>query len=194
MVSVTIAVDGVLGCQLPSVLCSRLTNLLLGCCGVTELEAGEQADTADTPSAAATEAAVAEASSATQPEGGKRSSKSRLGAFFSRSKRSVAPVVIPTADWSLVFLPAYEIVNALPCSIAIHVDQPPRPTKLRRDASRKQDGARDLFFLPDQFYVRDSNGDPIIAAPDEADDGDWVPFHTGAVLPLQCMAACPSAR
>ena len=87
---------------------------------------------------------------------------------------------IHTVDWTVLLLPAYEIVNALPCVLEVEINQPSTPTKVfDQNARGRYDGARDLFFLPDQFYVRDSSGEPSSSKLIDEDNGDWEPFITG---------------
>jgi hypothetical protein len=61
---------------------------------------------------------------------------------------------IPVVDWTMLMLPAYSIVCALPAEIEVEVEQPPLPSVIRKREIRVFDGARDLFFLPNEFYMR----------------------------------------
>jgi hypothetical protein len=71
-----------------------------------------------------------------------------------------------------------KLVNALPCDLHCQFMQPPKSAIGNQDKKKGStiDGARDLFYLPTEFYTKSSGGNYDINPKVSEEDG-WKPFQ-----------------
>ena len=80
--------------------------------------------------------------------------------------------------WDVIVHPMLRFTNCLPCDIILQIIQPPHPALQQniRKPGISADGARDLFYLPTEFYAKSSQTMSELNSKVEEFEG-WKPFQ-----------------
>jgi hypothetical protein len=98
------------------------------------------------------------------------------------------------SKWEMVLHPSMSFVNALPCDIEIEIVQPPHASiSAAKRKGPAEDGALQLFYLPEQYYSRssrsqrESNNLNASTSLHNQERQGWIPF--AAAMPSSSSEA-----